>query len=180
MTRELIGAMGLLAALLACGGCATSNYEPGYRYFPQPAVVDVIRRDGNHQSPLTVLATVVGVRRADAKQDIPYSVAVRLRFENVGQSRVSFDPRSLEMVTGTLRPFDPPVVRMQGPPDINPSERREVTAYFPFPPHTTAAGMNMRNLRLRWEVRIEGAAVPQSAVFERVTDGYYEDGDPYY
>jgi len=182
VARRWMWAAGLLGTLGVGAGCAQSNYESSYRYFPQPAVVDVVRRDSNRQAPLTVLASVLGVRRADAKQDIPASVVVRLRFENNGQSGVTFDPRSLELVTGSLRAFDPPVVRTAGPLELAPSARREVTAYFPFPPHTTAAQMNMRNLRLRWEVRIEGVVVPQSAVFDRTSGGYYDeyDGDPYY
>jgi len=175
--------MGTLLGLvtLAGSGCAQPPYEPGYRYFPQPATVDVLRRDGNHQTPLTVLVSVLGVHRADPKNDIPYSVVVRMRFENVGQSHVIFDPRSLELVTGTLRPFEPPIVRPSQTLDLTPGQRQEVTAYFPFPPHVKAENMNMRNLRLRWEVKIDGVTVPQTSIFERVPGGgYEEDTDLYY
>jgi hypothetical protein len=103
------------AGLLFIAGCSNSPYESGYSYFPQPATVDVRRVGSNQPSPLTVLVTVLGVRQGDPKHDIPYSVAVRMRFENIGQSRITFDPHTLELVTGTLRPFPPPILEPPQP-----------------------------------------------------------------
>jgi len=98
-----------LASLLLAG-CAQSQYVPGYAFYPEPAAVQVAHPTSpqNQQVPLTVLATVVGVRNADANAHVPSSVAVHLRFENNGPSRVLFDPRTLELSNGQLRVFPPP------------------------------------------------------------------------
>jgi hypothetical protein len=176
MTRVFAWGLGLLAMALAAGGCS-QPYVSGYSYYPQPATVEVLRRDGDQRSPLMVLASVLGVHNADDKQGIPYSVVVRMRFEDVGQSKVAFDPASLELVTGSLRPFERPRVIPPGPMTLSPGDRRELTAYFPFPRGVTAEQMNMRNLRLRWEVVIDSTPVIQTAVFERVDGGNDNDSE---
>ena len=175
MRHEVVWGMALLGAALANGGCSPQPYVSGYTYYPQPATVEVLRRDGNQRSPLMVLASVLGVHNEDAKNGIPYSVVVRMRFENVGQSKVAFDPASLELVTGTLRAFERPTVKPAGPIALPPGGRYELTAYFPFSPGVTATQMNMNNMRLRWEVTIDLNPVIQTAVFERVEGG--EDTD---
>ena len=159
-------AIGLWAAFLLACGCSSS--EPTYTFYPQPATVN-IRRVGVNQPPqVTVLVTVLGVRNADPRAYVPYSVAIRMRFDNVGQSRVSFEPSSLELVTGTLVAFPPPVLEPPQPFELAPGERRDLTAYFPFPPNTQASQMDLQNLRLRWDTKIDGVNVPQSAVFNRI------------
>jgi hypothetical protein len=160
----------LWAGLLVAGGCASSSgpWEEGYTFYPQPATINV-RRAGTNQPPqVTVLVTILGVRNADPKAYVPYSVAARMRFDNVGQSRISFEPSSLELVTGTLVSFPPPVLEPPQPFELAPGERRELTAYFPFPPQTKASQMSLQNLRLRWESKIDGVSVPQTAIFNRV------------
>jgi hypothetical protein len=157
----------LLGLWFTCAGCH-QQYVSGYSYYPQPATVEVLKRDGDQRSPLIVLAAVLGVHNVDDKAHIPYSVVVRMRFENVAKSTVSFDPASLDLVTGTLRPFPQPIARPAQPFTMKPGERRELTAYFPFPAGTSASQMNLRNLRLRWEVNIDSTIVIQTAVFERI------------
>lgn len=171
-------AVALCGLLFAASGCSQqSPYVSGYSFYPQPAVVDVVQRGAAQpmqqaqQTPLTVLASVLGIRRADPKHSIPESVAVRLRFENNGTSRVTFDPHSLELVTGTLQAFMPPITTPSYPIEIAPGQRQEVNAYFPFPPNMTASQMNLQNLRLRWEVRIDNYPVIQTALFQRAPGG---------
>jgi len=162
--------IGLLGAIVTVGGCS-GPYVSGYTYYPQPATVEVLQREGNQRSPLMVLVSVVGIHNEDRRQGIPYSVVVRMRFEVVGQSKVTFNPASLELVTGTLRSFLRPRVTPAGVMTLSPADRSELTAYFPFPPDIGAADMNMRNLRLRWEVNIDSTPVIQSVVFERIEGG---------
>ena len=170
--------LAFVAGLLLVSGCSSSPYVSGYTYYPQPATVEVLRRGSNLPPPLSVLVSILGIHRGDPKHSIPYSVVVRMRFENIGQSRVSFDPRTLELVTGTLRSFPPPIVEPPQPVELAPGQRRELTAYFPFPPNTKASQMNLKNLRLRWEVKIDAYTVPQTALFERVErDEYYPETD---
>lgn len=164
--------------LLMAPGCASQPYVPGYYFYPQPATVEVYHRGAGPQTPLTVLASVLGVRRADPEHHIPYSMAVRLRLENNGDALIQFDPHSMELVTGTLRAFGPPLTNPVQPVDLAPGQRPEVTAYFPFPPGTTVSQINLDNLRLRWEVRIDNYSVQQTAIFERTAPDYsYDTGD---
>ena len=179
MIRGLIGVMGLVAGCILAGGCS-GPYVSGYTYYPQPATVEVLSRDTNKRSPLMVLVTVVGIHNEDLHKGIPYSVEVRMRFENVGESKVTFDPASLELVTGTLREFSHPRVMPAGVMSLSPSDRRELTAYFPFHEDVSAADMNLRNLRLRWEVKIDSTPVIQTVVFERAEAGTTYDYDAEY
>ena len=159
--------LALAAPLLA--GCAQSQYVPEYAFYPQPAAVEVANPTGpqNRQVPLTVLANVLGIRNADPNSHIPYSVAIRLRFENNGPSRVVFDPRTLELTNGELRAFPPPQTDPGRVLVSAPGERKELTAYFPFPPGTTARDWDLKRLRLRWRVNINDYPVLQTAYFER-------------
>jgi hypothetical protein len=81
-------------------------------------------------------------------------------------------------VTGTLRPFPPPILEPPQPFELAPGQRRDLVAYFPFPPGTKASQMNLQNLRLRWEVKIDGIPVAQTALFDRVEKGYYPEPEP--
>ena len=114
MTRRLLPLAFATLLVVLIGGCAEPVYVPDYTFVPQPAVVDVVRRDtGGGQPPvrpLTVLVTVSGVRYEDAAHHVPRSVEIRLRFENNGALPVQFDPNTLDLVTGSLRPFEQPSV----------------------------------------------------------------------
>lgn len=157
----------LILAVPLLAGCAQSQYVPGVAFYPQPAAVEVAHPTGpqNQQVPLTVLATVLGIRNADPDAHVPYSVAIRLRFDNNGPSRVVFDPRTLELTNGELRAFPPPQTDPARVVVIQPGARQEVTAYFPFPRGTTAHDWDLKRLRLRWRVDINNYPVLQTAYF---------------
>ena len=169
----------ILAALIALTGCE-SEYASGYAFYPQPAAVQVVHPTGpQHQLvPLTVLVTILGVRNADARAHVPYSLEVRMRLESNGPDRVLFDPRTLEMTNGALRPFPPPITEPPGIVVLPPGRRQEVTAYFPFPPGTDARNFDLSTLRLRWRVDINDHPVIQTAYFQRgrpQNDAYNSD-----
>ena len=165
------------------GGCTQQPYLPGYAYDPQPAVVEVFHRVGTtEQTPLTVLASVLGVRRANAEKHLPTALIVRLRLEVSGPSPVNFDPNSLELVTGTLRAFPPPQVNPPNLIPLSPGQRQDVMAYFAFPPNATPGDMNLNHLRLRWEVLVDNVPVQQTAIFQRAAGDYQDnayDADVY-
>jgi hypothetical protein len=178
MTRRLLPLMfgALLASLI--GGCAQTIYDSDYTFVPQPAVIDIVRRDsGGAGQALTVLATVSGVRNADESRRLPRSVEVRLRFENNGTVGVHFDPNSLDLVTGSLRGFEPPELVPPRVLDLAPGERTSITAYFPFP-RNDSGPIDLQNLRLRWQVKIGDEIVPQTAIFRRVEGGGGYDAQP--
>jgi len=177
---KTLGGVALFAlAMLLCNsaGCAPEPYVSGYQYYPQPAVVDVKQRGAN-QVPMTVLVTIVGVRNADRDTHRPYAVEVRLRFENNGPASAVFDPGTLDLVTGALQPFPRPQVQPPVQLNLAPGQRAEATALFPLPPGATPGQMDLNNLRVRWQVRVNNYPVPQTALFQRVPGGdsgsYYE------
>jgi hypothetical protein len=164
--------LGIAGLLLIGGGCAEQPYYSGYTFNPQPAVVQVFQRGDTKAPVATVLVSIIGIRRADTDQHRPPSIDLRLRFENNGQVPLSFDPASLDLVTGTLFPFSRPMVSPPTPIDLAPGQRAEASASFPFPPNTTPDRLNLNNLRLRWVVRVSNYPVSQTALFERVAAGY--------
>lgn len=176
MIRSLFGGKSLflvalmgLAALV--GGCS-EPYLSGYNYVPQPAVVNVAKKGAQNEIPLTVLASIVGIRNADSQHHVPYAIEVQLQFENNGPVQVVFNPSSIEMVTGTLAPFPPPQVEPPGTMVLSPGDRRQISAIFPLGMNVNPDQMNLANLRLRWTVEVNGYRVDQTALFERTPAGY--------
>jgi hypothetical protein len=158
--------------LLIGSGCAPQPYLSGYAYAPRPAVAQVFRRGTQQSPPLTALATVIGIRRADPNRHAPAAVVIRLRFENNGPQTASFDPGTLELVTGTLQAFPRPAITPPTTIDLAAGQRADVNASFPFPPGTGPGQMDLNNLRLRWTVRVDNFPVPQTALFERAGPDY--------
>ena len=67
--------------------------------------------------------------------------------------------------------FPPPQVEPPVMINLVPGQQQEVTATFPLPPTGDPQGMNLTNLRLRWQVRIDNYPVPQTALFEERAAG---------
>ena len=176
--RDVPSLVGLIGLSLALGGC--QPYIEDFEYLPQPAIVELARSTTTQpvaqmKQPLTVYATIVGVRRADPKVHLPPSVEVRLRFDHPGPENVEFDPRSLELLTGELFRFAPPIVEPPRTVSLGSGQSAAVHAYFPFPPGTSYEHVRMGTLLLHWRVRIDGRPVPQSARFHRIDPDYIYD-----
>ena len=169
----------VLALAAIAGGCKSQPYEPGVYYEPQPALVEVVHRAAGQpqEAPVTVLASVRGIRRADQKAGILTSAEIRLRLENHGPSHVEFDPGSLELTTGALRNFPPPRVQPPAPVDLSPAQSQKITVDFPLPAGLDERSPELDHLRLRWRVTINGQSVPQTALFAREQGGQYSN-DP--
>jgi len=168
--KRLLGAS-IIGLLLAVTGCASQPYESGVTFYPKPAVVRVVHSGPDEESPLAVLASIEGIRRADPDHNLPPAVVVKLKFENSGPSQITFDPGSLALETGSLRPFPRPQVQPPAIIDLAPGQRQEVTATFPLPPPGDTRAVDLGNLRLRWQVRIDNFAVAQTALFEERAGG---------
>jgi hypothetical protein len=175
------GCWGVLVLAAITGGCGLQAYESGVYYEPQPALVEVVHHAASQPQlvPLTVLASVRGIRRADPKAGIPESVEVRLRLENHGPSHVEFDPGSLELTTGALRNFPAPRVQPPTPVGLSPGQTQTITGDFPLPGGLDQRSAELDHLRLRWRVTINGQPVPQTALFvrERSREHSTDDAD---
>ncbi|HTW94264.1 MAG TPA: hypothetical protein VMD30_05705 [Tepidisphaeraceae bacterium] len=174
MFRKICPALGILLLALVTG-CEQETYY----YSPNPAIAQIPPTPPQQSPPLTAMATVVGVVDANQKQGIPESVDVRLRLEDTGTDPISFDPRSMDLIDGSLMEFLPPRVQ-QTPVTLQPTEAASVDALFPFPPGYSASNTNMSSMELRWQVQIgKGAPIVQVVDFHRIYPTYYEQPYPY-
>jgi len=161
-------------------GCSSSPYVDGYLYQPRPVVADIPATQPNDPPPVRAYASVVGVRYEDQKANVPESVEVRLRLDNNGPEPISLNPTSLELTTGNLFRFGPPVVA-PAPVMLTPGESALVTAYFPFPDGKSYDDFDLDSLQLRWGLQIGPQPVEQIADFQREYQRvYYYRDDPYW
>jgi hypothetical protein len=147
------------------GGCRAQPYEQRHTFTPRPGEI-VANRD----SAVRTLATVIGVRREDRRQDIPRSVEVAMRIENTGQQAATFDPNTLELVSANLRSFPRPMTTPADTVDIPPGGQIEVFARFPIPEGD--APLDITGLNLRWTLAVGEQRVPQSLSFQRAPDDH--------
>jgi hypothetical protein len=165
-----ISIAGIVGLLFVAGGCS-QEYVGDISFYPHPAIVRVVHNGSPEQSPLTVEASIDGIRRADPNHNVMPAVVVKLKFQSNGPSQVVFEPNSLELENGSLTPFPPPQVQPPGDVYLAPGQQQQITAIFPLPPPAGPQGMDLTNLRLRWMVRIDNYPVPQTALFEQQVGG---------
>jgi hypothetical protein len=172
----------VVVALLFLGGCGP--YVDDFGYAPHPGLAEIRAGAPGISAtkpagppPVTAYATVVGIRRPDSAAHLPLSVEVRLRLDNHGPQAVTFDPASLDLTTGELMRFPPPLVRPAGPVTLQPGQTLVAEANFPFPPGATYENVNLQTLQLNWTVALDSHGVMQSVDFHRIHQYYY---DPYW
>jgi hypothetical protein len=165
----------LLALLSGC-----SPYVEGYWYRPFPAVAPLPATQPNEPPPVAVLASIIGIRREDQKEGIPFSVEVRLRVDDNGAAGVVFNPQSLDLTNGELLKFAPPLLIPPGQLRLAPGQSEIVRAYFPFPPGQPYDQVDLQSLQLRWVVTVDGRLVGQTVNFRRAYRYYYDYDDPYW
>jgi hypothetical protein len=162
--------------LLLAGGC--SVYLDGYRYLPHPGFAQSPTTQPTDQPSVTGYATVVGVRTDDADDHIPASIEVRLRVQNNSTQDVTFDPRSMQLMTGELMKFAPPILGGQQAIPLPPNGSAVVDTYFPYPVGYDAGNSDLDALQLQWQVLVAGRPGTLSVEFHRwYPRAYY---DPYW
>jgi hypothetical protein len=162
--------------LLAVIGC--SQYDDDYHYTPSPVTAEIPATQPQDPPPVTVMATIVGVRYADEDNHLPQCIEVRMQVENNGPNVVGFDPISMEMRNSELVRLGPPIVRPPDPITLNPSQVAYLTAFFPFPGGVSYDQMDLNSLQLRWGLKIGNKPVGQAAYFSRVWASYYYGPGP--
>jgi hypothetical protein len=174
MRNRSIGLSALLLFLAMTVGCAPPPpYLRNYRFAPEPALA-VMFKPGSQAPALSVMVSVIGIRRGDPDKSIPPAVELRMRFENNGKEPARFDPQTLVLVTGSLQSFAPPQVHPPTTIQIEPGQTQMANVFFQFPPGSSPATMPLDALRLRWEVQLEGKPYLQTVVFERASPLYYD------
>ncbi len=165
----------LLVGLAFLAGCSSSPYIEDYQYTPRPATARVHPANMPNADVLTAMGSVIGVRKEGSEQRLPESVEVRLRLDNTGSEQASFDPQSMELMTGELVKFRVPIVKAPSEIVLDPLQSTTLTALFPIPENVG----EMQSLILKWVVKVKGQPVPQTLNFQRVyTSSYYYD--PYW
>ena len=164
-----------LLALLA--GCSLYNYD--FQYAPRPALANVPPPTTQAAPPVSVQASVIGVRNDDSSDHIPPSVEIRIRIDNNGPDTVVFDPRSMQLVNGELLMFQPPILQPSDIAGIPPAQSAVYSAFFPFPTGHGPYDIDMDSLQLRWLLQIGGRRVGQIVDFHRYYGNYYYY-DPYW
>ena len=96
-------------------GCGVLPRLWDFSYVPRPALADVPPNPPQTAPPVSAEASIIGVRYDDPKDAIPPSVEIRLRLDNNGPQEVDFDPTTLELSTGELVRFPPPMIRPPTP-----------------------------------------------------------------
>jgi hypothetical protein len=168
----------LIASLLILPGCST--YLSGYYYVPRPGVVTVPATVANEAPAATVFASVVGVRRGDEGANRPEAVEVRLRIDN-GKDVLAIDPRTIELLTGTLVKFGPVEPLPLEPLTLQPNQSADILAVFPFAPGAGTGNVDLSALRLTARVSIAGKPVDAVFNFQRAVEVYVSPyGNPYY
>ena len=164
---------------LSLTGC--SPYVGDFQYVPHPALAEIPAVAPDKNPPVSAFASVIGVFRGDSRQAIPESVEVRFRLENNGPHTVSFDPNSLQLDTGELLSFQPPIIQGAQRITLAPTQTASVDAFFPFPPGRDYDNTDIRTLQLRWRENIDAKPVQQIVSFRRTYPyDYYAYPDPYW
>jgi hypothetical protein len=165
--------------LMAVIGC--SQYDEDYQYSPRPVTAQIPATQPQDPPPVSVMATVVGVRYADEDNHLPQCVEIRMQVDNNGPDSAVFDPMSLELRNSELVRLGPPIVRPSAPITLNPAQSAYLTAYFPFPVGVAYDTMDLNSLQLRWRVQVGPRPVGQVVYFTRVWAPYYGPGPgPYW
>ena len=131
-------------------------------------------KPGSQSPTVSVMASVIGIRRGDPDRGIAPAVEIRMRFENSDSQPASFDPHSLALVTGRLEPLGTPEVHPPTALQILPGQPQTISTFFPLPPGTNPRTMPLDALRLRWEITLDGKPYLQTVVFERASPLYYD------
>lgn len=161
--------------LAIVGGC--SAYVDNFYYRPRPGIVEIPPPTTREAPPVTGFASVIGVRNEDRSANLPPSIEVRVRIENNSGGPVGFDPRTLELIDGSLVKFPPPIVRPDERITLQPKESLALSAFFPFPPGHTWHNTDLESLQLRWLVDVNGRTDGLAVNFHRVAYVYH---DPYW
>jgi hypothetical protein len=157
-----------LASALGC-----SQYVDDYYYAPRPALAEIPPAPTEQSPPITASVSIIGIRNADHSIGIPESIEVRLRLDNNGTHRVSFNPKTLSLTDGSLNIFPPPILQPPDPATLAPTQSTMFSAFFPFPPGHSYDDMDMQSLQLRWTSQIDSRPIGQVVYFHRLMPVYY-------
>ncbi len=176
--RSLVHRRRLLAALVlvGCSGLsACSTYYSGYYYEPRPAMIAMDRGVDPPNEQARVLATIIGVRRADDEALLPESIEVRMRIHNATSTTLSYDLSAFTLVAADMTEFSNPILRPPATWTVPPQDTLVLDAYFEFPDDRTRKDVDLSGLTLRWSGRFDQDAVAGSVAFQRLREHY-----PYY
>jgi len=152
----------VLIVLMLLAGCATHSAR--YRYQPHP--VELIESTEGTRAA-RAMVSIVGLRLKDREADTPAGMDLAVRLENIDADRVTFDPASLQLLTGELRPFANAIVEPAEPVELARGESANFRALFPLTAEVNATNADFDGLNVRLTMTVDGERVTRSATFER-------------
>src|SRR5271168_246956 len=136
----------MLCGLMLMGVIGCSQYDDDYQFTPRPVTAQIPGTQPSDPPPVTTNVTIVGVRYNDSDNHIPPSIEFRMQMDNDSYQNVTFDPMSMQLISGQLVRFPPPIVRPSTPINIGPGQSAYITAYFPFPVGSSQDNMDLSSL----------------------------------
>lgn len=173
--RSLVHRRRIFAAVMLvwCSGLsACSTYHAGYYYEPRPAMITLDRDLERPNEQARVLATVIGVRRADDEAVLPESIEVRMRIDNATSTTLSYDLSAFTLVAADMTEFSNPILRPPATWTVAPQDSVVFDAYFEFPDDRTRRDVDLSGLTLRWSGRFDQDLVEGSVPFQRLREYY--------
>jgi hypothetical protein len=169
----------VLLLALVIGGC--SPYVSGVYYRPHPGVAEIAATQPSQPREVSAFASVVGIRIPDSKLNLPWAIEIRLRLDNHASQAITLDQKTMEITTGDLARFGPPIPAGPAVVTVEPNQSAIITAEFAFPEGKSFDQFDLSSLRLRWIVAIDHRQVQQSINFRSGYDAdYYWDYGPYF
>ena len=167
--RAALGGLALIASLESC------STSPWYDHRFEPAPIEAaISNEGTPGSQVRALVTVIGIERG--KDGKPDHTVIRVRLENIGTARATFDPALASLLTADLKPFGPVAAMPPGPGEIAPGAAGQHDLAFPLPDGRKPRDLDLSGLNFRFTVSFEDKKVTTGMTFVRTDWRYY---DPY-
>jgi hypothetical protein len=171
MTCRQTALLFLLLPLIA--GC--SVYDSRYFYVPHPAQIDSLPAGADKDEPLRTRATVIGVRKSDAKTGQPASVEIRLNIENNAPLPATLDPTSVTLLDSNGNQFPSPILEPLQQLILQPGDQGLLTAFFPLVDNDQEA-LGLCDLELAWNYSLPDEQIGNAVTFTRRR---YRYGYPY-
>jgi hypothetical protein len=169
----------VMLLVLVLVGC--SPYVSGIYYRPHPGMAEIAATQPSQPPAVSAFATVVGIRKPDSKLNLPWAIEIRLRLDNHATQAITLDQKTMQITTGELDRFGPPLPGGPGVVAIEPNQSAVITAEFPFPGGKAFDQFDLSSLQLRWIVGIDQRQVQQSINFRfAYEEEYYWDYGPYF
>ena len=158
----------LLFVALAAASCSTSRWYD-VRYQPAPFEAEIAAQSVPG-SQVRALVSVLGVARADEKEDRPRQVEMRLRFENLGSVEAKVVEDGFSLVSADLVSFERAVLAPNADVIVPAGQTRSIDVAVPAP----ARDVDWSGLNLRFTLSFADVRVTTGGTFNHIVYAPYD------